>query len=278
MSDVSYRIRDLNMACQSWHGQLPIPVLALHGWLDNSASFEPLSKKLRQFDWLAPDLFGQGLSEHRPASASYHLWDDLVDLKLLLEQVSWPTCSIVGHSRGAMLAVLLAATFPEKVKNIILIDALLPEPVLADNAVSQMRQFITQFTKQPSGRRYFDSEQQAIETWAKAARMPAEVAAILLRRQLDVEQGKGFYYRHDKRLQYASAIKLTAEHNQTILQQLQCPVTIIMAKQGLAGFSNMHRLQQKFPHFNWHEVAGSHHCHMHGVIDDVAQLCATAIY
>lgn len=277
MSDVNFHIRGLNMACQKWHEPSLAPVLALHGWLDNSASFKPLSEKLKQYHWLVPDLFGQGLSDHRPESASYHLWDDLVDIKLLLEQADLPQCTIIGHSRGAMLAVLFAAIFPEKVTNIILIDAILPVPVKAEDAAEQMKQFTTQFSKASPKRRYFESEQQAIEIWAKAARMPEKSAAILLQRELAFEQDHGYFYRHDKRLQYASAIKLTAEHNHAMLNKIQCPVTIIMAKQGLANYGPVKQLQQAFGQFNWYEVDGEHHCHMHGVVDEVAKLCAVAM-
>ena len=47
-------------------------VLCLHGWLDNAASFVPLSGYLKDFDLLALDFAGHGFSSHRPASSRYY--------------------------------------------------------------------------------------------------------------------------------------------------------------------------------------------------------------
>ena len=46
-------------------------VLALHGWLDNAASFLPMAPYLRDFDLVALDLPGHGRSMHLPPGADY---------------------------------------------------------------------------------------------------------------------------------------------------------------------------------------------------------------
>ena len=50
-------------------------VLGLHGWLDNVATFAPLSPLLADLQIFAIDLPGHGLSEHRPSGVRYHLLD-----------------------------------------------------------------------------------------------------------------------------------------------------------------------------------------------------------
>ncbi|TCZ81442.1 alpha/beta fold hydrolase, partial [Lysobacter sp. N42] len=50
-----------------------VPVLALHGWLDNAASFLPMAAHLPGLDLVALDLPGHGASAHLPASADYTL-------------------------------------------------------------------------------------------------------------------------------------------------------------------------------------------------------------
>src|SRR5690606_31937171 len=46
-------------------------VLALHGWLDNAASFVPLAPLLPGLDLVAPDLPGHGRSTHLPPGTDY---------------------------------------------------------------------------------------------------------------------------------------------------------------------------------------------------------------
>ncbi|NKB75859.1 MAG: hypothetical protein GKR96_02165 [Gammaproteobacteria bacterium] len=42
------------------------PLLAVHGWMDNAASFIPVAKQLSHENWISVDLPGHGKSEGRP--------------------------------------------------------------------------------------------------------------------------------------------------------------------------------------------------------------------
>ncbi|MGO4781325.1 alpha/beta fold hydrolase, partial [Lysobacter sp. 2RAB21] len=54
------------------NGRVGAPrLLALHGWLDNAASFVPLAPWFEGFDLVAPDLPGHGASAHLPAAGEY---------------------------------------------------------------------------------------------------------------------------------------------------------------------------------------------------------------
>ncbi|RZA29030.1 MAG: alpha/beta hydrolase, partial [Lysobacteraceae bacterium] len=48
-------------------------VLALHGWLDNAASFLPLATQLPELDLVMLDLPGHGRSAHLGPGADYTL-------------------------------------------------------------------------------------------------------------------------------------------------------------------------------------------------------------
>lgn len=264
-------VRDTRLACQIWRPEHPVKVLALHGWLDNSASFQRLAGLLDYCSIVAPDLAGQGLSQHRCANASYHLWDDVLDVVLLVEALAWQRFVVIGHSRGAMLAAMLAASFPERVGQIVLLDAIMPWPVEAAQAVKQLRSFVddSQHVKPVN---YFASREDAVRVRAKASAFELELAEVLAQRQL-LQAEQGWHWHIDERLKAASAIKLTEQHNSAFLQAIQCPVHIFMASEGLGRLSSIKALEAQFPQFNWCTIQGHHHAHMTDAAIEIAKQC-----
>ena len=98
--------------------------LALHGWADNAASFDRLAPLLLEAGAtcvVALDGAGHGLSEHR---SSYHDVDNVVDVVAAAEAIGWANYSVIGHSLGGCVAQAVAATVPEKVQRLIVVEAL----------------------------------------------------------------------------------------------------------------------------------------------------------
>ena len=256
-----FPVRDLQIAAKEWGaGQR---VLALHGWLDNAGSFDVLAPLLSGCHLVALDLPGQGLSSHRPACADYHLWNDLVDVLLVADQLGWEQFVLLGHSRGAMLSVMLAASFPERVQQLFLLDGLMPLPVQAEDAPQQLRQYVKAMAY-PKGRgRCFATKDEAISLRARATAMPIPetVAAILVERNLQ-QEGEGWVWRYDDRLKGASAVKMTGAHNRAFLNALDCPVSVMMAEQGMGSYSAVAEWQQAFSGFDWLRFPGHHHFHL----------------
>jgi len=90
-------------------------VLATHGWLDNASTFDLLAPRLEGCEVVALDLAGHGLSGSRSPDAAYNIWEDVGDLLAVCEQLGWARCNLLGHSRGAAIAMLFAGAFPEHV-------------------------------------------------------------------------------------------------------------------------------------------------------------------
>src|SRR5690554_1954142 len=97
--------------------------LALHGWLDNCASFWPLLPYLTERPVIALDLPGHGHSDHRPVGSSYYFTEWVMDLVALIEQQQWQHVHLLGHSMGGFIAQLLAAVIPERIEKVTLIEA-----------------------------------------------------------------------------------------------------------------------------------------------------------
>ncbi|MBI3862691.1 MAG: alpha/beta hydrolase [Planctomycetia bacterium] len=96
------------------------PFVWIHGvgrsWRDAAPL---LSALLPRWSIIAPDLRGHGGSSHTPGK--YLIRDFLGDVKVLLQQIDRPAV-IYGHSLGAMLAALVAAACPDRVRAIIAED------------------------------------------------------------------------------------------------------------------------------------------------------------
>ena len=71
------------------------PDLALHGWLDNAASFSPLSTYLKR-PLLALDVSGHGHSDHRPDGVVTHLVDHVRDVLAVVDQLGWERFTLMN--------------------------------------------------------------------------------------------------------------------------------------------------------------------------------------
>src|SRR5579862_288347 len=95
--ELTLQSANLNLQAQAWGNPAHTPILALHGWLDNSASFAPLAHALKNYYVLAPDLAGHAHSDHLPANMIYTLETHAMILLSMLEQLPWTSFGIIGH-------------------------------------------------------------------------------------------------------------------------------------------------------------------------------------
>ena len=104
------------------HGGGP-RVLALHGWLDNAASFVPLAPHLSALQLVAIDLPGHGHSAHLPMGASYTTAAAICHVLDVADALGWDRFSLLGHSMGAGIASLTASV-SDRVDRLVAIEAL----------------------------------------------------------------------------------------------------------------------------------------------------------
>ncbi|MEO6077148.1 MAG: alpha/beta fold hydrolase, partial [Dokdonella sp.] len=119
-------LRHLSLAARCWGDASLPPLLALHGWLDNAASFDGLAPLLETRHVVAIDMVGHGRSDWRNASASDYWVDYLDDIDQVFRHFAWNNADLLGHSLGGTLASTYAAAFPERVSRLVLIEALGP--------------------------------------------------------------------------------------------------------------------------------------------------------
>ncbi|ETT45584.1 alpha/beta hydrolase [Paenibacillus sp. FSL R7-269] len=97
-------------------------VLCLHGNRDSSLVFRDLAMALApHYQVLCADLRAHGQSEY--AGPAFTLEDMVDDILRLLDEQGLKQVSIIGHSLGSTLALLLSAREPDRVKKLVLMGA-----------------------------------------------------------------------------------------------------------------------------------------------------------
>lgn len=267
-----WTVNGLRIAGLSWGEPGGRPVLALHGWLDNAASFARLAPLLDGCHVVALDLTGHGLSDRRSADASYQIWDDLPEIFGVVTELGWEEFDLLGHSRGGIIAMLFAAAFPERVRRLILLDALIPAPFDATQIARQIRSALLDKTRLlRRENRVFASQEEAIRS-RESRGLPRTVAEPLSRRNLRPCDG-GYTWTTDSRLHGASAMKLSEAHIHAALAALTMPVLLILAageptEKGawIENFAREHIADLEVDKIN-----GGHHFHMEENVQWVAE-------
>ncbi|NKB63145.1 MAG: alpha/beta fold hydrolase [Gammaproteobacteria bacterium] len=242
------------------------PILAIHGWMDNAASFIPLARQLNHYNWFCIDLPGHGKSEHRPIGSVYHLTDYVIDLLSIMDSLEWERCDLIGHSLGAGIGSIFSATFPEKVNHLVLIDGIGPVSHNDDRVPGQIRKageshlMRKQMSmKSPKG---YESWDQLISSRQVAGKIAAQNAELLVRRAASERFDKVFV-NSDKRLREPSFLYMSQGQVCQILGGIECPVLLIQA---LSGFviqreTTLERIDA-IPDIDVANLPGNHHLHM----------------
>lgn len=277
--EVRWPLKHLTLAGLHWSGgdttaKRP-PVLMLHGWLDNSLSFYRLAPRIRSLgDVWALDHAGHGLSSHRPLGQSYLLADYVADLAELIdthfdhhEQVD-----LVGHSLGGIVAMLYAATFPEKVRRLVMIDSLGPLSKAPDEAVGQLRRGIRKRLSGSGASAGYPSLEDAASLRTRGRNpLSVEVAKVMLSRNLEQGPG-GWHWRTDPRLRHPSTMVFTEEQVMTFVRSVEAPTLLIRAEQGLlASFERWQKRFDALANVRCIDIDGGHHCHLDGDITPVEE-------
>jgi pimeloyl-ACP methyl ester carboxylesterase len=260
------------LAGKRWHNG-DLPVLALHGWLDNAASFDRIAPLLHGADVVALDLAGHGHSYHRTPQAAYNIWDDLPDILRAADRLGWRQFHLLGHSRGAIITSLLTATLPERVLSAALLDGLGPDAVPYEETFAQLARFLREHLAiHDRPRVRYPTLERALQVRSRVSGMRAETALPIVERGLQ-QIDDGWYWRADPRLHLASAVKLSPEQVQVMIEA----VARHRAKLWIAEHGMLPWLQKFGPIDDLpiakNVMSGSHHFHM----EEQAEMLAAEI-
>ena len=264
--ELTFSTRYGEIAALQWGTDNPNKVLALHGWLDNAASFSHLAPLLleQQLEITAIDFPGHGWSDHRAPGHNYGFIDYVMDIQAVIKQMDQPL-TLLCHSMGAAIAVMYAAAFPEQIKRLILIENLGPIPAYQPGtAAESLREALRVWDRHTlEHKRFYPDVDQAIKARQEATPMAAEIIRPLVERSLQ-QTDKGFHWRSDKRLRLRSFFRMSEEQIQEYLAATQVPTQLIIGSPktyALQYPTVKDRLAALSP-TRFDEIEGDHHLHM----------------
>jgi pimeloyl-ACP methyl ester carboxylesterase len=228
--EIGIALPHLPLAARAWGDADRPRLLALHGWLDNAASFDRLAPLLcGQFHIVALDLPGHGWSGHRPPGTWYHYIDYLGDVLAAADALGWEHFGLLGHSLGGAVASVLAAACPERIERLLLIEALGPLTGAADQTLAQLQRALHQRgALQEKNLRVFADADEAAQARVRANDLSLEAARILVSRSLKPVDG-GFVWSSDPRLTLASPQRYVEEQVLAVLGGIKAPTQLILA-------------------------------------------------
>ncbi|MDH5786155.1 MAG: alpha/beta hydrolase [Chromatiales bacterium] len=262
MTEIEFKVNGLKIQALEWNGG-GLPVLALHGWLDNAASFLPLAKYLTNHHLVVLDLPGHGLSDHLPGSAYYHLADNIYLIKSVADAMGWQRFVLLGHSMGSAIAILVAAAMPDRIMAVTLLDGIGPIAYTPVQEVTALRQLLSHAVEEKVGRP-FDTLQAAARIRQKYSHfaISQQAAELLVERNLKECDG-GLCWRYDERLKLRSSHYYSEEQVRGILSHVECPSLLLSADQGaLAGWSGFAQRRAAIPRLIHEVMTGGHHFHI----------------
>nr|XP_031527662.1 serine hydrolase-like protein 2 isoform X3 [Vicugna pacos] len=93
-----------HISAKAWGSQQGLPVLCLHGWLDNANSFDRLIPRLsKDFHYVAMDFGGHGLSSHYSPGLPYYHQNFVNEVRRVVAALKWSRFSLIGHSFGGLV-------------------------------------------------------------------------------------------------------------------------------------------------------------------------------
>jgi pimeloyl-ACP methyl ester carboxylesterase len=252
------------LAALEWGDRAAPPLLALHGWLDNAASFARLAPLLcASRRVIALDFPGHGHSAHLPGAARrYHLVDAVGQVLDAADALGLTRFDLLGHSLGAGIGALLAAAMPERVARLMLIEGLGPLADDGSDTLTRWREAHRQHARRRKPR-VLPSIDAAVASRLAAGGLDAGQARPIVARNLRATDG-GFTWRSDRNLRLATSVRIDEMQVRRLLTGIEAPTLMLLAQPATPYLppAIMADRARCVADIHVEHLAGSHHLHL----------------
>ena len=252
-------------------------ILAVHGWMDNAASFALVAPALQALGYhvLCLDLPGHGKSDHLPPSSYYLGMQYAAHILEVADELKLQRFILLGHSLGGGLAAMLTGAYPSRVVGAILIENLGPSARAASDAVALFAKAVEGkrgATRHSEGSVYSSIDAAVSQRISTVARyeghqtLSREAASALVQRALEPvsSAGGGWRFIHDRRIAAPSLLHPTEEQICSFLSAIRAPVLLVRGATGWPVNADVlaHRKSLLGDLLTFVELPGSHHLHL----------------
>ncbi|XP_031619333.1 probable serine hydrolase [Contarinia nasturtii] len=262
-----------------WYGDRDKqPVIALHGWQDNSGTFDRLIPLLpKTIAVWSIDLPGHGYSSHFPTGINYHVfWDYIPLVRRIVKHFGWKKVKLMGHSLGGAVCFMYAASFPDEVSQFISIDLYGPSVRdLKKNAAmtGHCIDKALEYERLPASKLpcYSYDEMITVANDAYKGWIDRDAAKILMIRGMKEapksHSKDGYFFSRDLRLKVSLLGMFSLEHVLAYAELIKCHVLNIRAVPGIELekpeiYPMVLDAMRKNATLEYHEVPGTHHLHL----------------
>ncbi|CAF0933119.1 unnamed protein product [Rotaria sordida] len=259
----------------SEYNKITTKIIGIHGWLDNFNSLLPMVEKLidhhPNYEIYLYDRAGHGFSSHLPKGFDYSHAHNLEDLRIVVQALGWnkEKFSIIGHSYGAILGMIYAASYPDDIVCLVAIDALVRPHVSSDlfwttigSRIDNSLQYLSRKSKIYTDELTFE---KAVEhTKNSRPGITDEAAKLLTERAVRRDSDNKLHFTRDESLKLLSLFPFTDNMVENVVQAMKGSILFIGATnpQWPRPSKTIDLLKKYHLNFEMTLIDGPHHFHM----------------
>ena len=231
MEEILVNIRGLRVCLCTWGPKEGPVILCVHGILEQGAAWSEVALRLAQKGYrvVAPDLRGHGKSDRVGKGGSYNLIDFLGDIDAIVEVLAGKAFTLVGHSLGSVVAAIFASVRPQLVKNLVLIETILPTEAREDDTAEQLATHLDYLASPPEHPVFPDVEAAAERLRQTTPALSKSIAMMLAGRITEPCEG-GVRWRWEPLLRTRAGIGFNGIGRSRylgLLKRIQAPITLV---------------------------------------------------
>ncbi|MDJ0534008.1 MAG: alpha/beta fold hydrolase [Xenococcaceae cyanobacterium MO_207.B15] len=263
MEEILVNIRGLRVCLCTWGPKEGPIVLCLHGILEQGAAWSEVAIRLAQKGYrvIAPDLRGHGRSDRVGKGGSYNLMDFLGDIDAIVEALAGRAFTLVGHSLGSVVAAIFASVRPKSIKNLVLIETILPTEAAEEEAVEQLATHLD-YLASPPEHPVFPDVKAAAERLRQATPAISKPLAMMLAERITEPCEGGVRWRWEPLLRTRAGIGFNGIGRSRylgLLKRIKAPITLVYGdKSNLNRNEDLTEQQAAMPNAKKVVLSGGH--------------------